>query len=114
VALGPRARPDAPIRLDLAAADLARLLAARERPGRLGHDAAEAAAIDAIANGPTSHWRIVSRFGEDAGRAIEVIDTPAGMWLVRPEGVRVQLWPATPTTVFAALVELLPDDDELD
>jgi len=25
----------------------------------------------------------------------------------------VQLWPATPTTVFAALVELLPDDDEL-
>jgi len=23
----------------------------------------------------------------------------------------VQLWPATPTTVFAALVELLPDDE---
>ena len=104
VALGPRPRPDAPVRLDMAATDLARLLATRERPGRLGHDAAEGAAIDAIANGPTSHWRIVSRFGADGGRAVEVLDTPAGLWLVRPEGDRVHLWPATATTVFTALV----------
>src|SRR3954470_4348279 len=113
VALGPRARPDAPVGLELAAGDLARLLAVRERPGRLGDDAAEAAALDAIATGPTAHWRIDARFGADAGRALEVLDTPAGMWLVRPDGDRVELWPATPTTVFAALVELLPDDDEL-
>jgi hypothetical protein len=113
VALGPRARPDAPVRLELRAADLARLLAVRERPGRLGSDAGEAAALDAIANGPTSHWRMQCRFGADDGRVLEVIDTPAGMWLVRPGGDRVELLPATPTTVFAALVELLPDDADL-
>jgi hypothetical protein len=113
VDLGPRPRPDAPVRLRLAPGDLAALLATGERPGRLGRDAAEGAALDAIAAGPTAHWRIVARFGERRGRGIEVLDTPGGLWLVRPDGEEVELWPATPTTVFTALVELLPDDDEL-
>jgi hypothetical protein len=113
VELGPRPRPDAAAPLELTAAELARMLAVHERPARLGRDAAEAAALDAIAAGTKAHWRMECRFGEDGGRTLEVLDTSAGMWLVRPDGDRVQLVPATPTTVFTALVTLLPDDDEL-
>jgi hypothetical protein len=117
VELGPRPRPEAAVPLELTAGDLARMLAVHERPARrparLGRDAAEAAALDAIAAGTKAHWRMECRFGEDGGRTPDVLDTSAGMWLVRPDGDRVQLVPATPTTVFTALVTLLPDDDEL-
>jgi len=54
---------------------------------------------------------------EPGGRAVTVLDTPAGLTEVHgldaPEPGPVRLAPATPSTVWLALVRLLPADDEL-
>lgn len=46
-------------------------------------------------------------------RAVRVLDTAAGMWLVEAHQDRVMLFPTTPTAVWRALVGLLPTDPEL-
>jgi hypothetical protein len=67
--------------------------------------------------GLREHWRIESRWrpadGSAGVRAVEVVDSDAGMWLVIPSDPTVELWPTTPTTVFRLIAGLFPRDDEL-
>jgi len=63
--------------------------------------------------GLREHWRVVASWGPEDGRAVEVVDTDAGLWLVLPGPDRVELVPTTPSGVFGLLCALLPDDDEL-
>jgi hypothetical protein len=62
-------------------------------------------------------WRIRVTWkpadGADGARALRVLDTPAGLWLVEPHPERVVLFPTTPTAIWRALVRLLPTDAEL-
>jgi hypothetical protein len=50
---------------------------------------------------PLRHWRI-----ERERRALEVVDTGAGLFIVRAEGDHAVLSPTTPTRVFRGLVRL--------
>ena len=101
--LGPRPRADRPERHRFAAGELAQLLATRG-PGTLAATLRE-------------HWRVELSWApspESPGvRALEVVDTDEGIWLVVPDGAGVELWPSTPTMVFRLLTGLLPRDHEL-
>jgi hypothetical protein len=63
----------------------------------------------------------VARSRESAGpqpqsagvRALEVVHTDTGVWLVVPYADHVKLWPSTPTAVRRLLTALLPRDHEL-
>jgi hypothetical protein len=106
--LGPRPRVEPAVALRLPAAELGRLLAGTRPPG----DAEPALA--AIVEGLQEHWRVVATWravsGADEARAVEVIDTQAGLWLVTPADDTVELFPTTPSTVFLLLAALMPDE----
>ncbi len=51
--------------------------------------------------------------GRRGRRALTVLDTAAGVWLIEDAGPHGVVWPSTPTVVWRALTLLLPGDDEL-
>jgi hypothetical protein len=108
------------VRLRYAPGDLARILATRdaEEAVRLaGEEEGAAAAARMMVRSLREHWRVEAAWepGPDSPgvRALEVLDTDAGVWLVIPDGPSVELWPSTPTMVFRLLTGLLPRDHEL-
>lgn len=116
--LGPRPRVEPALRLVYAAGDLARILSVRD--AELAADLAGADGADAaseLVEGLREHWRVEARWapaGDSSGhRAVEVIDTERGLWLVVSDGAEVALWPSTPTAVFRLLTTLLPGVEEL-
>jgi hypothetical protein len=118
--VAPRPRVQPAVRLRYAPGELAQALAARdaETAARLGGpDEHAAAAARRLVRTLREHWRVEARWEPAAGspgvRALEVLDTDAGVWLVIPDGASVELWPSTPTTVFRLLSGLLPRDHEL-
>lgn len=62
-------------------------------------------------------WRIQASWqpgdGSPGVRALRVLDTLAGLWLVEAHQERVMLFPTTSTVVWRSLVGLLPTDAEL-
>lgn len=62
-------------------------------------------------------WQIQASWqpgGGSAGvRALRVLDTAAGLWLVEPHTDRAVLFPTSPSAVWLELVRLLPTDQEL-
>jgi hypothetical protein len=107
--VSPRPRVTPAVRLCYAPGELAQLLAGTAEP-------AEDAARELV-RGLREHWRITASWdpapGSPGVRALEVIDTDAGLWLVVPDDPSVELWPTTPTAVFRLLTGLLPRDHEL-
>jgi hypothetical protein len=87
VGLGPRPRPGGGPRR-IAAGTLAHALA---RP----HD-------QDLLGPPVSHWRI-----ERSPRALEVVDTADGLFIVRADGADAVLSPTTPTRAFRGVVRLV-------
>lgn len=116
--LGPRPRVEPAVRLRYAAGDLAQILATRDATvasklaGAQGADAA-ARLVDTL----REHWRVEVRWApapaSPGRRAVEVLDSDEGVWLVVPDGADVELWPSTPTVVFRQLSNLLPDMQEM-
>jgi hypothetical protein len=82
-----------------------------------GNAEGAAAAARTLVGALREHWRVEAAWEpgpESPGvRALEVLDTDAGVWLVIPDGRSVELWPSTPTMVFRLLTGLLPRDHEL-
>jgi hypothetical protein len=116
--LGPRPRAQGASRLRLAAGALAEVLAARSPdPGSRLLEPAGRELLRGLAESLRDHWRIEARWEpapESAGvRALEVVDTDTGVWLVVPDADHVELWPSTPTAVWRLLTALLPRDHEL-
>lgn len=116
--LGPRPRHRPAVRLRFAAGGLAAMLASGD-PSAVasgGNDNQRAAARGLVA-GLREHWRVEARWEPSRGspgvRALEVIDTVGGLWLVVPDGGDVELWPAAPTLVWRQLTALLPRDEDL-
>jgi hypothetical protein len=107
--LSPRPRVEPAVRLRYAPGALAQILAGAE-------EAAEPAAR-MLADTLREHWRVEASWAPARNspgvRALEVLDTGAGIWLVIPDDPSVELWPTTPTMVFRLLTGLLPRDHEL-
>jgi hypothetical protein len=114
--VGPRPRPQGAARLRVSVAGLATALAGRDAAAA-ELTGAEEDALRGILDALREHWRVEARWqpaeGSPGVRAVEVLDTDAGMWLVVPDGDHVELWPSTPTMVFRRLCALLPRDAEL-
>jgi hypothetical protein len=106
--VGPRPRPPAE-RISLAPGALAEALATRTAPGQ--------PALQAILSGLREHWRVTARWEPAGGalgvRAVEVLDTDGGYWLVVPDSPTVELWPATPTEVYRLLCQVMPLTSEV-
>jgi hypothetical protein len=60
---------------------------------------------------PAASWEPAD--GQLGGRALELLDTDGGYWLVVRDGPRVELWPVSPTVVFRGLCRLFPLTSEL-
>jgi len=110
--VGPRPRAEPALRIAVAPAELAQALATRE-PGRATIPARDRAdAFARLLGGLREHWRVAARWepaeGALPGRALEVLDTDGGYWIVVPDDPTVELWPSTPTAVFRALCGLFP------
>jgi hypothetical protein len=106
--VAPRPRIEAAGRLRYTAGELARILAARDASDEVART---------LVHELREHWRVEVSWdpapGSPGVRALEVLDTGAGVWLVIPDGDSVELWPSTPTTVFRLLTGLLPLDHEI-
>jgi hypothetical protein len=131
VELGPRNRPDSTAPVGLAGGALDRLLdlpanASRDLVNGLVEpgDGAGAGALHAAVAALRARWRLDVRWdGPDdrpARRSLDVLDSDAGLWLVRRDlaetGVArppVVLVPATPTQIWRLLTTVLPAGDEL-
>jgi hypothetical protein len=117
--VAPRPRAEPAVRLRYRAGDLARVLSGRDaaEAARLAGPGEHGAAARALVSGLREHWRVEASWdpaqGSPGVRALEVLDTDAGVWLVVPDGGSVELWPSTPTTVFRLLTGLLPLDREI-
>lgn len=115
--VAPRPRIDPAVTITLAPGTLATALATR-RAADAGLDGDAEAALGRTLEGLREHWRIESRWrpaeGSAGMRAVEVVDSDAGMWLVIPSDPTVELWPTTPTMVFRLIAGLFPRDDELE
>ncbi len=76
-----------------------------------------AATAQALVTGSRRAWSVQvewqTRQDQPQQRTLKVLDTEAGLWLVEPGPTGPAMWPATATTVWRALVLLLPRDDEL-
>jgi hypothetical protein len=95
--LGPRPRPDS-AELRVPAPTLAAALAA---------DGPERDELAGVLREPVTLTRIEAEPADgSAGVSLEVLDTAAGLWLVRADGVDVVISPTTPTRVFRGLVRL--------
>jgi hypothetical protein len=90
--LGPRPRPEPREPRVLAPADLAQRIAAWPEL--------------------REHWRVAAAWPA-GGRAVEVVDTDDGLWLVASGDHGVELRPVAAADVFLLLCALLPDDGEL-
>ncbi len=116
--LSPRTSVPPAVRLRYAAGDLTRILASRDADlaAELAGDEGAHAAAQLVST-LREHWRVEARWtpaGSSAGRrAVEVLDSDGGVWLVVPDGAAVDLLPCTPTTVFRQLIGLLPDRSEV-
>jgi hypothetical protein len=95
----------------------AAVLEARDAGRSRLDDADQSAALHELVAGLRKHWSVaVSREpadGQLGGRALEVVDTDGGYWLVVRDGPRVELWPVSPTAVFRGLCRPLPLTSEL-
>jgi len=125
VALGPRPRPEVAIGLRLAREDLDSLLgAAVDDPARvrdlIGDDppVTAARAMEGLTAGLRGRWRVEASWpapgGRQVERAVEVVDTEGGLWLIDPEAGDVTLRPITPTLAWRLLIRLLPLEHEID
>jgi hypothetical protein len=108
VRLGPRPRPEAEAPVfgpDLVAGLLAADPTDRRR------------AADALSLSGWRSWLAQMAWSDPrsglTGRAVQVIDAEAGLFLVDDDGERTTLWPTTPSAVWRLLVLLLPKSDEL-
>jgi hypothetical protein len=114
--VGPRPRPP-DVRIAVSPAALAEGLATRDPARARLDDRDQAAAFGALLAGLREHWRVAARWepadGALAGRALEVLDTDGGYWIVVPDDPTVELWPSTPTAVFRALCGLFPRTTEV-
>jgi hypothetical protein len=96
VDLGPRPHAEGAAPLRVRAGELARALA---------EPAAATGPLAPVVRPLRQRWRVQARRpGEQ--RAVEAIDTTAGIWLVVPDGPEVELVPVTPTYMFRLLVAL--------
>ena len=118
--VAPRPRVEPAVRLRYGPGELARVLAARDaaEAARLaGPDKQAAAAAALLVRELREHWRVEVSWdaapGSPGVRALEVLDSDAGVWLVIPDGAAVELWPSTPTMVFRLFTGLLPLDHEI-
>jgi len=120
VELGPRRRSQTAAKLRLGRADLERLLGSRDPEAGRGSAREEAPeeverALDALAG--ARRWRAEARWsgpgGQRSERAVEAIDTDAGLWLIEPDGSELSLRPVTSTTAWRLLIRLPPRSYEL-
>lgn len=115
--LGPRPRVEDPSSLRLPAGTLATALAAGDAADANALEPAERARLHALIAARRGHWRAEVRWtpapDAEGARAVEVLDTSGGVWLVVADGDDVELRPSTPTAVFRRLAALLPRDGEL-
>ena len=113
--LGPREQANA-ARISVTPGQLAEALATRAAPAGIVEQA-QRSALSKIAAGLNEHWRAEACWspaeGSVGSRAVEVLDTADGYWLVIPDDPTVELWPTTATVVFRALCEILPYDHEI-
>lgn len=88
----------------------------RPRLGASGPLSVDPAQLDQLTSG-NRDWRVRATWRparDSAGvRAIRVLDTADGLWLVESDQRGAVLFPTTATAVFRALVGLLPADHEL-
>lgn len=123
--LGPRPRPEVAIGLRLARQDLDSLLgAAVDDPdavrGLIGGDppVTAARAMEGLAAGLRVRWRVQARWpgpdGRRSERAVEMVDTEGGLWLIEAEAGDVTLRPITPTLAWRLLIRVLPLEHEID
>jgi len=111
--LGPRPRPEPFVPLQFTAADFASVLAAGD-PAAPALYADHEPAAERFMAGFREHWRVeVSWKPDRPGRAVEVVDTDGGLWLVIREGSDVELRPTTPSAVWRLLILLICPDDDL-
>lgn len=120
---GPRLEGAAPVRLtvrtinQLTGSDPRARSAAAEQLRRAAAGTDQQATAQALGGGVRCRWEAVVTWPAAAGvagrRALHVLDTPAGPWLLEPAGAGLLAWPTTPTTVWRALTTLLPRDHEL-
>jgi hypothetical protein len=115
--VGPRPGPARTQRIFLPADAFAAVLEAREADRSRLEDADQSAALHELVAGLREHWRVAASWepadGQVGGRALEVLDTDGGYWLVVRDGPRVELWPVSPTAVFRGLCRLFPLTSEL-
>jgi hypothetical protein len=115
--VGPRPCPPRTQRILLPADVFAAVLEARDAGRSRLEDADQSAALHELVAGLREHWRVAASWepadGQLGGRALEVLDTDGGYWLVLRDGPRVELWPVSPTAVFRGLCRLFPLTSEL-
>jgi hypothetical protein len=115
--VGPRPGPARTQRIFLPADAFAAVLETRDAGRSRLEDADQSAALHELVAGLREHWRVAASWepadGQLDGRALEVLDTEGGYWLVVRDGPRVELWPISPTAVFRGLCRLLPLTGEL-
>jgi hypothetical protein len=74
-------------------------------------------AMRAMIVGLHRSWYVATEWvgpdGTPGSRALHVLDTDAGLWVVEPRTEVSVVWPTTPTAVFRALTRLLPNDNDL-
>jgi hypothetical protein len=113
--LGPRPRVEPAVRIRLSVPDLAAALATRDASAA---QVDEPEALRGLLAALREHWRVEARWepadGSTGVRAVEVLDTEEGVWMVVPDDPSVELWPSTPTAVFRAICGLLPFDHEVE
>jgi hypothetical protein len=115
--VGPRPGSASSHRIFLSADAFAAVLEARNADSGGLVDVDQSAALHELVAGLREHWRVAASWepadGQLDGRALEVLDTDGGYWLVVRDGPRVELWPVSPTTVFRGLCRLFPLTSEL-
>jgi hypothetical protein len=74
-------------------------------------------AAEQLVGGLRRYWEAVMSWdpapGAAAERALRVLDSDSGMWMVQPVAADVTLRPVTPTTLWRELVLLFPSENEL-
>lgn len=120
---GPRLEGAVPVRLtvqtvnQLTGSDPQARSTAAEHLRRAAADTDQQATAQSLGSGVRRRWEAVVTWPPAAGaagrRALHVLDTPAGLWLLEPAGAGLLAWPTTPTTAWRALTTLLPQDGEL-
>jgi hypothetical protein len=115
--VGPRPRYAPAIKVAVEPGELAEVLATGDPSRATVEEGEPQRALESIAAGLREHWKVTARWepaeGALPGRALEVLDTDDGYWLVIPDPPTVELWPTTPTAVFRSLAQLFPLTHEI-